>query len=218
MFCQNCGSEIGTSSNFCPKCGLQQSIVSTANNGIIQNQEPGRGTLILIIGILGLILNIIFIVPILSVIAWIMGSKDLKKIKSGIIAVSEKSTTKIGWVLGIVGTIISLVIIAGIAIVVGINLSQAQSEESIKDSMVAHCTNIGAMAQQYYKKPMAMGGGGSSFDGFEIPISLETCQNGKYYVDTYSDFIIITGYPKDYNWKVVSKVEVNYINSEIKER
>jgi len=55
------------------------------------------------------------------------------------------------------------VIIVGIAIVVGINLFNANAEESAKDTLVSEGTNLGAMAQQFYKKPVALGGGGNSF-------------------------------------------------------
>ena len=58
------------------------------------------------------------------------------------------------------------VIIVGIAVVVGINLFNANAEESTKDTLVSEGTNLGAMAQQYFKKPVALGGGGNSFTGF----------------------------------------------------
>jgi len=55
------------------------------------------------------------------------------------------------------------VIVVGIAVVVGINLFNANAESSTQDSLVSQGTNIGALAQQYYKKPVSMGGGGNSF-------------------------------------------------------
>ena len=61
------------------------------------------------------------------------------------------------------------VIIVGIAVVVGINVFTASSEEAAKDAVVSDCTTIGAMAQQYYRKPTAMAGGGNSFVGFAVP-------------------------------------------------
>jgi hypothetical protein len=76
------------------------------------------------------------------------------------------------------------VIIVGIAIVVGINLFNANAEESAIDTVVSEGTNIAALAQQYYKKPVALGGGGNAFDnsgggtGFEIPDRLVTSQIG----------------------------------------
>jgi hypothetical protein len=58
------------------------------------------------------------------------------------------------------------VIIVGIAVVVGINLFNANAETSTQDSIVSQGTNIGAMAQQYFKKPLSMNGGGQSFVDF----------------------------------------------------
>jgi hypothetical protein len=66
------------------------------------------------------------------------------------------------------------VIIVGIAVVVGINLFNANAKESAKDTIVSEGTNLGAMAQQYFKKPTALGGGGNTFAGFVIPVSLAT--------------------------------------------
>ena len=83
------------------------------------------------------------------------------------------------------------VIIVGIAVVVGINLFNANAEEAAKDGVVSDCTNLGAMAQQFYKKPLSMGGGGNTFNtggpagtGFEIPTSLVTTANGGYVIST----------------------------------
>ena len=72
------------------------------------------------------------------------------------------------------------VIIVGIAVVVGINLFNANAEESAKDGVVSDCTNLGAMAQQYFKKPLSMGGGGNSFVNWDLPTSLDSTANGLY--------------------------------------
>jgi len=69
------------------------------------------------------------------------------------------------------------VIIVGIAVVVGINLFNANAEEAAKDGVVSDCTNLGAMAQQHYKKPAAMGGGGNSFVNWDVPSSLVRTAN-----------------------------------------
>ncbi|NLT51391.1 MAG: hypothetical protein GXX85_10780 [Ignavibacteria bacterium] len=87
------------------------------------------------------------------------------------------------------------VIIVGIAIVVGINLFNAQSEESAKDAMVAAATNIGAMAQQFYKKPVQMGGGGGVFTKFKIPTGLSSDANGKYVATPTATSVTIVGTP-----------------------
>lgn len=61
------------------------------------------------------------------------------------------------------------VIIVGIAVVAGIGMFNAAAEESVKDELSAQLMAIGANAQQWYKKPVSMGGGGGTFAGYEIP-------------------------------------------------
>ncbi len=111
------------------------------------------------------------------------------------------------------------VIIVGIAVVVGINLFNANAEESAKDGVVSDCTNLGAMAQQYYKKPVSMDGGGNAFDGFAIPANLATTANGTYVVNTANgDDCEIEGTPTaglNYLWTVVTTVTPTTITSAI---
>lgn len=61
------------------------------------------------------------------------------------------------------------VIIVGIAVVVGINVFTASSAQANRDAVVADLTTLASMAQQYYRKPTALGGGGNSFTGWEMP-------------------------------------------------
>ncbi|MBU1099053.1 MAG: hypothetical protein KKA84_01520 [Bacteroidetes bacterium] len=61
------------------------------------------------------------------------------------------------------------VIIVGIAVVVGINVFTASSVQANSDALIADCTNLAAMAQQHYRKPAALGGGGNTFDGSGTP-------------------------------------------------
>ena len=72
------------------------------------------------------------------------------------------------------------VIIVGIAVVVGINVFTASSVSANKDAIVSDLTNLSALAQQYYRKPAALGGGGNSFSGFTVPSQLQTTANGTY--------------------------------------
>jgi len=104
------------------------------------------------------------------------------------------------------------VIIVGIAVVVGINLFNANAEESTKDGVVSDCTNLGAMAQQYYKKPTSMGGGGNSFVGWEVPGTgvtggLDSTAYGLYAESGASATqVVITGTPHEYTWDVTTTV------------
>ena len=105
------------------------------------------------------------------------------------------------------------VIIVGIAVVVGINLFNANAEEAAKDGVVSDCTNLGAMAQQFYKKPVSMGGGGNSFNNgtqiWEVPPTLVTTANGSYGALATDQLVTITGSPtagQGYNWDVTTLV------------
>ncbi len=123
------------------------------------------------------------------------------------------------------------VIVVGIAVVVGINLFNANAETSTQDSLVSQGTNLGAMAQQYYKKPVAMGGGGNSFTtanggiGFEtffnnLPPNLKVSSDAdwtKVTVDVADTAVILTATPIDdsYKWTVQTTVYPSTILSTV---
>jgi len=118
------------------------------------------------------------------------------------------------------------VIIVGIAVVVGINLFNANAEEAAKDGVVSDNTNLGAMAQQFYKKPLSMGGGGNTFNlggpanaGFVIPTGLVTTANGTYAItDQQAQSIEFTGTPtagNGYLWTVVTTVTPTSITTAV---
>ena len=98
------------------------------------------------------------------------------------------------------------VIVVGIAVVVGINLFNASAEEANKDGIVSDCTNLGAMAQQYYKKPLSMGGGANTFTGWVIPTGLISTANGDYAALAGATNVVITGTPTEYGWTIVTTV------------
>ncbi|NUN09576.1 MAG: hypothetical protein HUU54_10415 [Ignavibacteriaceae bacterium] len=76
------------------------------------------------------------------------------------------------------------VIIVGIAIVVGINLFQASAIQGNRDAVVLHLNTLAAQAQQYYKKPATLGGGGNSFVGFAIPTGMGSNASGTFTIST----------------------------------
>ena len=69
------------------------------------------------------------------------------------------------------------VIIVGIAIVVGINVFTSSAASSNRDSLVSSCATLGALAQLYYRKPTALGGGSSTFTGWTVPATLSQTAN-----------------------------------------
>src|SRR4030042_2142239 len=85
------------------------------------------------------------------------------------------------------------IIIVGLAIIVGINLFTAQSIEAKRDNVINECVNIAALAQQHYRRPVALGGGGRSFTGWRIPNELVRTANGTYVCTVFQDSVVITG-------------------------
>jgi uncharacterized membrane protein len=67
--------------------------------------------LILVLGILGLI-----ICGPLAIVAWVMGSGDLKQIDAGTMDPSGRGTTQAGKIIGIIGTILFIISIIAVGI------------------------------------------------------------------------------------------------------
>ncbi len=107
------------------------------------------------------------------------------------------------------------VILVGVAVILGIQYFSVGAEEGAKDEITAHKLTVGANAQQWYRKPAAMGGGGGTFVGFTDHWtnnlqSLWSSTNGEYEPsDEGATSIVITGTPKTnlgYTWTVVTTV------------
>ena len=78
------------------------------------NYEPHRGVMILMFGVLGWVVCVIF-----GIVAWTMGSADLRKMDEGTMDPEGRSMTRIGQILGMIQCIF-LVIIIMIYCVIGI--------------------------------------------------------------------------------------------------
>jgi hypothetical protein len=85
--------------------------------------KPHRGTLILVLGILGLV-----ICAPLSNAAWIMGSGDLKEMDAGTMDPSGRGNTQAGKICGIIGTILLIigVCIGALFFMIGLAAALAQ--------------------------------------------------------------------------------------------
>jgi len=66
--------------------------------------EPHRGTLILVLGILSIVIQPLGLM--LGLPAWIMGQRDLKKMRARIMDPEGMGVTQAGWICGIIGTIL----------------------------------------------------------------------------------------------------------------
>ncbi len=62
------------------------------------------------------------------------------------------------------------VIIVGIAVVVAISIFGSNAEQANKDAVTQDCLRLAAQAQQYYRKPTMLGGGGNAFTGITLAL------------------------------------------------
>ncbi|MCE9544075.1 MAG: hypothetical protein K8T25_00905 [Planctomycetia bacterium] len=74
---------------------------SPYRGGAYSNLPPHRGTLVLVLGIMGLVCCAIF-----GPMAWIFGAADLKAMRSGQMDPAGESTTQIGMILGIISSVL----------------------------------------------------------------------------------------------------------------
>jgi uncharacterized membrane protein len=68
--------------------------------------RPHRGTTVLVLGILGLV-----VCPILGIIAWVMGNGDLREMQAGQMDPTGQGMTKAGKICGMIGVILAIVVI-----------------------------------------------------------------------------------------------------------
>ena len=79
--------------------------------------KPHRGTLILVLGILGLV-----VCGPLGIAAWVMGNGDLKEMDAGAMDPSGRSTTNAGRICGIIATILLAISIVVCILFFGLGL------------------------------------------------------------------------------------------------
>ena len=86
-------------------------------------------------------------------------------------------------------------IIVGIAIVVGINLFSEGAVQANQDAVTQDVATIGARAQEWYRKPKELGGGGHSFTGLTLAeLNIDsTNANGTFSVAVTASDVAVTG-------------------------
>lgn len=79
--------------------------------------KPHRGTLILVLGILGLV-----VCGPCGIAAWIMGNGDLKEIDAGAMDPSGRSTTNAGRICGIIATILTILAVVALILIFALGI------------------------------------------------------------------------------------------------
>jgi hypothetical protein len=82
--------------------------------------KPHRGTLVLVLGILGLV-----VCGPLGIAAWVMGSGDLKQMDAGTMDPSGRSTTNAGKICGMIATILMIIGVIFFILAFGLGLMGA---------------------------------------------------------------------------------------------
>ena len=104
-------------------------------------------------------------------------------------------------------------IIVGIAIVVGINLFLSSAIKLNRDQVISDLMNLASNAQAFYKKELGYGGGGGSFNGWDIPEFYKKYAGGKVRVRVRAnrDKVILTGIGTEIGRNGRSKVRVRLV-------
>jgi len=85
------------------------------------------------------------------------------------------------------------ILVVGVAIFVGINYFRSNAIEAKRNNIINELVNLASIAQQYYMKPRALGGGSRSFTGWSIPVDLLTTANGNFKSTISPDSVILIG-------------------------
>ena len=89
--------------------------------------EPHRGTLILILGILGLV-----VCQPLGIAAWLMGNGDLKKMAAGQMDPEGEALTKAGKICGIIAVVLIILSIVFFALMMILGIGAGVMQESMQ--------------------------------------------------------------------------------------
>lgn len=111
MYCSTCGAQIADSSTSCPQCGTQMrhraSSMTPPTAPVPSNFKPHRGTAVLVLGILSLV-----VCGILGIVAWVMGNNDLREMDAGTMDPSGRSLTNAGRICGMIASILIIVVLS----------------------------------------------------------------------------------------------------------
>lgn len=117
--CPYCGEKIAKDATRCQFCGEQ---LGEEDKGadrpwdqeyrpyrdVRRDSEPHRGTLILTLGIVSIVTSMTWFLGLIGLIigvcAWVMGQRDLRKMRANTMDPQGLGTTQAGWICGIIGT------------------------------------------------------------------------------------------------------------------
>jgi len=70
---------------------------------------------------------------------------------------------------------------------------QIKKAQANRDALISDMTNLASLAQQHYRKPTVLGGGGNRFSGWFIPETDDTTANGMFTAIISKDSVLFAG-------------------------
>jgi predicted Zn finger-like uncharacterized protein len=114
--CPYCGEKIAKDATRCTFCGEELDEEDKGDRpwdqgyrpyrDVRRDSEPHRGTLILTLGIVSIVTAWLLgpIGLVVGIITWVMGQRDLKKMKANVMDPQGLGSTQAGWICAIIGT------------------------------------------------------------------------------------------------------------------
>ena len=99
------------------------------------------------------------------------------------------------------------VIIVGLMIYAGMELTRTYFESSNRDQLISTLNDLGVLAQQYYRKA-ELGGGGGSYLGWNLPSNFSKTDAGKFKVTVRANRVDFTATGKETGLNDKGKVKV----------
>ena len=100
------------------------------------------------------------------------------------------------------------VITVGLMIYAGMDLARNYFETSNRDQLITTLNDLGVLAQQYYRKPAELGGGGGSYSGWALPTDITKTDAGKFKVTVRANRVDFTATGKEIGMNDKGKVKV----------
>lgn len=114
------------------------------------------------------------------------------------------------------GTQQLLLLVIGFIVVVlmiyaGTAMYNSYAENANRETLISTITILASNAQQYYRKPQSTGGGGQSFDGWQMPENFETVDFGTFKAKIRNNRVNLTAKGVEPGYEQDEMVKVNAV-------
>jgi len=143
--CPRCDQPNPPDARRCGHCGAEFDTVSEQweGRGVRRDSEPHRGQTVITLGVISAVCGGISMMGCtflsvfglgLGIPAWVMGQRDLKKMRLGVMDARGEAQTRSGWICGMVGTILSILGMLVLVFVIILEVFAIMSISSMKSA------------------------------------------------------------------------------------